>query len=70
MILQTIHHNLLLQNDVSHGIRQCNVVFTYERSKKICVNICDTVLLMVGIIQCNGGKLEDAEDFNCVLESK
>ena len=39
-------------------------------------NICNTVQLLEGIIQCNGVKLEEAEDFKCVfvvycvLESK
>ena len=37
---------------------------------------CDVVLVLAGVLQCNGGKLEEAEDFecvfivNCVLESK
>ena len=31
------------------------------------VNICDTVKLLVGFPQCNGGKLEKAEDFKCVF---
>ena len=30
------------------------------------VNVCDTVQLLAGILQCNGGKLEEAEDFKCV----
>ena len=36
----------------------------------------DTVQLLSGILQCNGGKLDEAEDFKCVflvycvLESK
>ena len=53
---------MLQQNDISHGVRH--------------VNICDTVKLLVGILQCNGRKLEEAEDFKCVfvvycvLESK
>ena len=40
------------------------------------VNVCDTVQLLAGIFQCNGEKLEEAEDFKCVfvvfcvLESK
>ena len=39
-------------------------------------NICNTFQLFEGIIQCNGVKLEEAEDFKCVfvvycvLESK
>ena len=44
---------MLQQNDISHGVRH--------------VNICDTVKLLVGILQCNGGKLEEAEDFKCVF---
>ena len=40
------------------------------------VNVCDTVHLLAGFLQCNGGKLEEAEEFKCVfvvycvLESK
>ena len=28
---------------------------------------CDTVQLLAGILQYNGGKLEEAEDFKCLL---
>ena len=31
------------------------------------VHICDTVKLLAGFPQCNGGKLEKAEDFKCVF---
>ena len=31
------------------------------------LNVCDTFQLLAGIIQCNGGKLEEAEDFKCVF---
>ena len=34
---------------------------------QIHVNVCDTVQLLAEIIQCNGGKLEEAEDFKCVF---
>ena len=40
------------------------------------VNLCDVVLVLVGVLQCNGGKLKEVEDFKCVfvaycvLESK
>ena len=36
------------------------------------VNVCDTVQLLAGIIQCNGGKLEEECVFfvYCVTESK
>ena len=50
--------------------------FLRTKTLQIQVNIYDTVKLLEGIIQCNGGKLEEAEAFNfvfvvyCVLESK
>ena len=51
--------------------------FTIERRYKyIQVNVCSTVQLLAGIIKCNGGKLDEAEDVKCVfvvyctLESK
>ena len=31
------------------------------------VKVSDTVQLLSGFPQCNGGKLEEAEDFNCVF---
>ena len=31
------------------------------------VNVCETVKLLAGLLQCNGGKLEEAEDFKCVF---
>ena len=31
------------------------------------VNVCETARLLAGIIQCNGGKLEEAEDLKCVF---
>ena len=40
------------------------------------VNICNVVLVLAGVLQCNGGEMEEAEDFKfvfvvyCVLESK
>ena len=30
------------------------------------VNVCDTVQLLVGFLQCNGGKLVETEDFKYV----
>ena len=48
---------------VIHDVRRCNVVFTLENALQIHVNVCDRVQLLAGIIQCNGGKLEEAEDF-------
>ena len=46
------------------------------KTLQIRVNVCDTVKLLAGIIQCNGGKFREAQDFKCVfnvycvLESK
>ena len=33
---------------------------------QIHVNVCNTVQLLTGIIQYNGGKVEEAEDFKCL----
>ena len=63
--------SILLQNDVSPRVRRCNVA-----TLQISVNVCNTVQLLAGFLQCNGGKLEEAKDFKCVfiiycvLESK
>ena len=67
--------HLLLQNNVSHCVRRCNVVFTLER-RNLYMSIYDTIQLLAGFPQCNGGKFEEAEDFKyvlvvyCVLKSK
>ena len=43
---------------------------------QIHVNVCDIVQVLAGVLQCNGGKMEEAEDFKLVfvdyfvLESK
>ena len=34
---------------------------------QIHVNVCDIVLVLAGVLQCNGRKLEEAEDFKCVF---
>ena len=49
-------------NYVSHGVRRCNAVFTFERryTYNVHVNVCDAVKLLAGFLQCNGGKLENA----------
>ena len=50
--------------------------FYSRKTLQIHVNVCDTVKLLTGILQGNGGNLEEAEDFKCVfvvycvLESK
>ena len=31
------------------------------------VNLCNTVQLLEGFPPCNGGKLEEAEDFKCIF---
>ena len=52
------------------------MLFSCCKTLYIHVNVCDTVKLLAGFLQCNGGKLEEAEDFMCVffvyciLESK
>ena len=50
--------------------------FLHLKDITIHVSVCDVVLVLAGVLQCNGGKLEEAEDFECafvvycVLESK
>ena len=41
--------------------------FSCSKVVQIQVNVCDTVQLLAGILQCHGGKLEEAEDFKCVF---
>ena len=47
-----------------------------RKKLQIQVNMCNTVQLLAGILQCRGGKFEEAEAFKCVfvaycvLESK
>ena len=36
-------------------------------SLQLYVNVCDIVQPLAGIRQYNGGKLEEAEDFKCVI---
>ena len=31
------------------------------------VNVCDTVQLMAGFLECKGGNLEETEDFKCIF---
>ena len=60
------------------SVMALNGVTSFLRLKElqIHVNVCDTVQLLAGILQCNAGKLEETEDFKCVfviycvLESK
>ena len=67
-----------LQDDINYGVKWCNVIFYARKTLQIHVHvsICDIVQPLVGFLQCNGGKLEEAEYFkcvfsvNCVLESK
>ena len=50
--------------------------FRSFKDVKTHVNVCETVRRSVGFLQCNGGKLEEAEDFKsvfiiyCEFESK
>ena len=41
--------------------------FLRLKALQIHVNVCNTVQLLAGILQCNGRKLEKAENFKCVL---
>ena len=47
-----------------------DVVTSFLRFKmlQIHINLCDKVQLLAGILQCNGGKLKEAEDFECVID--
>ena len=38
-----------------------------RKTLKIHVNVCETVRVLAGFLQCNGGKLEEAEDFKSVF---
>ena len=86
MIYQTIIHSL----ESARKVRAAEVIccskmtsfmaldgkssFLRLKTLKIHVNECDVVL--TGVLRCNGGKLEEDEDFKCVfvaycvLESK
>ena len=67
--------HLLLQNDVSHGVRWCNVVFSLKdvtySSKRLRYSP-----TFGGNSSVHGRKFEEAEDFKCIfvvyckLESK
>ena len=60
------------------SVMALDTVMSFARLKDVTiyVNVCDTVQLLAGFPQCNGGMLEEAEDFKCavviycVLESK
>ena len=51
-------------DDVTSFLRLKDVTNTRKRMRR--------TLVLAGVLQCNGGKLEEAEDFkvHCVLESK
>ena len=50
--------------------------FLRLKDVKMHVNVCETVRRLAGFLQCNGGQLEEAEDFKsvfivyCEFESK
>ena len=50
--------------------------FEFKKTLQIHVNVCDIVQVLARVLQCNGGKMEEAEDFKrvfvdyFVLESK
>ena len=51
-------------------------LFDAKKMEQIHVNVCKTVKLLAGFLQCKGGKLEEAEDFKygfvvyCLFEKK
>ena len=47
-------------------VRWYNIVFMLKMLQ-IHINVCDTVQLLVWFLQCNGRKLEEAEDFKSVF---
>ena len=49
----------------NNGVRWCNIVLII--TLQMYVKVCDTVQLLAGAIQCNGGKLEETEYFKCVF---
>ena len=64
-VILPIAHVSLMLDDVTSFLRVINIR-----------NTCVTVKNICGILQCNGGKLEESEGYNyffiisCVLESK
>ena len=58
---------LPLQNDVSHGIRWCNIVLALERCYKYMSANAKKSNYIAKFLQCKGGKLEEAEDFKYVF---
>ena len=45
-------------------------VTSFLRLKDItitCKRVCDVVSVLAGVLQCNGRKLEEDEDFECVI---
>ena len=63
-----ICHCKMIKSDVSNGVTRCNVVLMLERRYRyIHVNVCETVQLFVGFLQCNGGKFENAKVFKGVF---
>ena len=65
-----------MQNVASRGARRCNVVVALERRYIFMKTYATQSKYRRDFFQCNDGKLEEAEDFNCVfvvysvLESK
>ena len=56
----------LCQLPLQNGVRPCNIVLTLEKRLQIHVNVCKHSPTIAGFLQCNGGKLEEAEGFKCV----
>ena len=41
--------------------------FYAGKTYQIYVNVCDVCKILAGVLQCNGGKLEKSDDFNCIF---
>ena len=52
---------------ITYVVALDSVTSFFWKTLQIHVNLFDTVRLLAGILQCNGGKLKEAEDFKCVI---
>ena len=55
-----------LKNDISHGVRRCNVVLTLEKQNKFMLTFAK-VKILAEFLQSKGKKLEESLDFKCVF---
>ena len=68
-----VHSFRLYSISYTQRLNVLNVIMTFTLPwpqscfTHVSMLVCDTVQLLAVIIQCNGGKLEEAEDFKCVF---